>query len=178
MVAEPAQLWPQLDIRDPLGVWGARALVTGDASGGSIKVTCQAPAERSAAFVYTAYAVTLVQLTGTLLTIPLKMRILTNWPDISATAGVQGFATFRSANSNGDADFTAPKNGNSAALMFPNDRFILIFDPRQGAGVLNMIELEMGVNVNTDTYAFEAYGYYWDRSVLNAPGGPRHPGSA
>ncbi|KKL17299.1 hypothetical protein LCGC14_2486920, partial [marine sediment metagenome] len=62
--------------------------------------------------------------------------------------------------------------------MFPNDRFILIFDPRQGAGVLNMIELEMGVNVNTDTYAFEAYGYYWDRSVLNAPGGPRHPGSA
>jgi len=53
MVAEPAQLWPQLDIRDPLGVWGARALVTGDASGGSIKEKCQAPAERTAAFFFT-----------------------------------------------------------------------------------------------------------------------------
>lgn len=175
-----AQLWPQGDIRDPLGVWGAREGVTGDATGGSIKVTLQAPAPRGAAYIYTCYDVNIAILD---VAIPgsynAKMRLLTNWPDIDPLAGVQGYSS----------GFTFPVNvANNATepigtianeqVMSQNSRFILLFDPRPSAGVLDIVELELNTNTDTARHSFEGYGYYWDRSVLQAPGGPRHPGSA
>ncbi|MGR3295936.1 MAG: hypothetical protein ACUZ8A_06880, partial [Candidatus Bathyanammoxibius sp.] len=60
------------------------------------------------------------------------------------------------------------------------DRFLLLYDPRQPAslGNTNILELQLAVNTDLATYSFEAYGYYWDRSVMQTPGGPRHPGSS
>jgi len=176
----PAALWPQGDIRDPLGVWGSRQLLTGDATGGSIKSLAQANAAQSAAYLYTTYSVTVVRLTGTITGPGIKVRILTNWPDIDVVAGVQGYASAEVFALSGDTDFTAPISVQQAGSTFPsnpNTRFLLQFDPRPLNVALGLVEVEIGVNVDGDTFSFETYGYFWDRSVLNAPGGPRHPGA-
>ncbi len=171
-------LWPQGDIRDPLGVWGARLIVTGDATGGSIKVGVNAPARIAGAYIYTAYSAQVANLAQVALTL-IKMRLLTNWPDVDGVnAGVQGYASMIVLPLTGDADFTAPISGPSASLIQPADRYILLFDPRPVAGAFTIMELELGFNPDGIEVSFEAWGYYWDRSVLQAPGGLRHPGAS
>lgn len=174
----PTAMWPQGDIRDPLGIWGFRKGITGDASGGSLKVTAQAPAGQAAAYVYTCYSALIAQLTGTFTNATIKVRLLTNWPDVDPDPGVTGYSSAFAATLAGTAVFTAP-----GAMPFDHqliqtiERFLLLFDPRVSAAPLSLVELELGLNIDLATYSFEGYGYYWDRSVLNAPGGPRHPGS-
>lgn len=170
-------LWPQGDARDPLGVWGARHLVTGDATAGSIKVDVRAAAAIAGGYVYTCYSAIATRLDGNVDS-AVKCRLLTNWPDIDDDAGVQGYGTLRIVPQLGDPQFTAPTSGPRDVLVAPNDRFILLFDPRPVVGAFDIVALEMGENIDAAAYSFEAWGYYWDRSVLNAPGGPRHPGSA
>jgi len=173
-------LWPQGDIRDPLGVWGFRHLVTSDATSGGIKVTAQAAAGIEAAYVYTCYALTHAQLTGGQISPNIKARLLTNWPDMDTTAGVRAYATLRIAQENDGSSFTAPVAGLRASdfLVTPNERFLLLFDPRSRNVAIDLVEMELNANVDGDTNSFEGWGYYWDRSVLQAPGGPRHPGSS
>lgn len=171
-------LWPQGDVRDPLGVWGFRHGVTGDASGGSIKVIAQAPSGVNAAYLYTCYSALIAEL-DTLASVQGKCRLLTNWPNADLIVpGVQAYSTAITRTITGDADFTAPIAVPSEPFVNAADRFLLLFDPRPGAGDLSIVELELGVNTDTLTYSFEGYGYYWDRSVLQAPGGPRHPGAS
>jgi len=173
------QSWGQGDARDPLGVWGMRHGVTGDASGGGVKVIGSVPAGLAAAYVYTAYSAQIGQLTGAFTTTPAKLRLLTNWPNLSPVPGVQGYASLQVVNIAGDANFTSPLIGPfDGEFIKPNDRFILLYDPRPSAGQLDILEFEFGDNTNLATYSFEAYGYFWDRSVMNAPGGPRFPGSS
>jgi len=172
-------LWPQGDIRDPLGIWGFRLGVTGDASGGSIKVGARVPLEETGKYIYTCYSQLIAILTqATQASALAKGRLLTNWPNIDPQAGVQGYATARFVLLNNDSDFTAPKNIPDAPIVDPQDRFLLLFDPRPSADQITIVEQEIGINILDDTYSFEGYGYFWDRSVLNAPGGPRHPGAS
>lgn len=173
-----SQQWPQGDKRDPLGVWGVRHGVTGDASGGSIKVLYQVTSPKRAAFVYTCYAITFAQLTGAITADNIKCRLLTGWPNVDTQAGVQAFGTVRFNVLAGGSVFTAPLGGPSLSLVTPEQRFILLYDPRPSGEDLTIVEVEWPTNVNLATYSFEGYGYYWDRSVLQAPGGPRHPGSS
>jgi len=172
-----AQMFPQGDSRDPLGVWGVRHGVTGDATGGTIKVFYEVTSPKRAAFVYTCYALTFVQLTGTVDSARVKVRLLTGWPNVDPSTGVQAFATARFVNIFGNTGHTAPIAGPEEALVSPEQRFLLLFDPRPSGADLVIAELEWRVNQNLATYVFEGYGYYWDRAVMNAPGGPRHPGS-
>jgi len=178
-VVQAAQ-WPQGDIRDPLGVWGFRVGITGDATGGSIKAIAQVPRVEASAYIYTCYSLNYSQLTGTIVAVSIKARLLTNWPNVDPVAGIQGYATARIAAVGNDADFTPPIQAILADqdLVGPHGRFILLFDPRNRTEDLPLVEMELGVNTNLATYSFEGYGYFWDRSVLNAPGGPRHPGSS
>ena len=74
--------------------------------------------------------------------------------------------------------FTPPTFGAIRNPIGPADRFLLLFDPRQQGGDVDIVEIEFGENRDLATYSFEGYGYFWDRSVLDAPGGPRHPGSS
>ncbi len=172
-------LWPQGDIRDPLGVWGSRVGVTGDASGGSIKVGLLEVADRKAGLVYTCYSAHAAGLTGTFTDDAIKCRLLTNWPNVDIVSGVQGYATAIAGLLDFNTNFTAPNYVvNRQPLVTPNDRFLLLFDPRPSGPLATLVELEVTQNVDLATYAFEAYGYFWDRSVLNAPGGPRHPGAS
>ncbi len=176
------QSWPQGDVRDPLGIWGFRHGITGDATGGTIKVILAVLEAKRSAFVYTVYSAHIAQLTGVVGALNWKLRIQTNWPNIDVQAGVQAFSTLKIGNFNG-ATFTAPNMGPfppGGPMVEPNDRFILLYDPRQPAtlGSLPILEYELSGNVDTNTYSFEAWGYYWDRAVMQAPGGPRHPGSA
>jgi len=172
-------LWPQGDIRDPLGIWGARVQLTGDASAGSLKATIFVPAERKSAYIYTCYSAIIVQIAGSSLGFNAKIRLLANWPNIDPQAGVQGYATGISRATNADADFTPPNSLPDFNLIGPNDRFILLFDPRPIGDDLAIVEIESGNNPGVGTnFSAEAYGYFWDRSVLNAPGGPRHPGAS
>lgn len=161
-------------------MWGSRVIVTGDASGGGIKAFSFVPEERRAAYVYTCYAVTPVQLTGTVAGGQVaKCRLLTNWPDIDPiNVGVQGYSTWFAAALAGNSSLTAPLFGpGEYGLITANMRYILLFDFRPTAGNMNILELEYSDNNLNDTYAFEAYGYFWDRAVLDTPGGLRHPGS-
>jgi len=180
---QQSQLFIQGDARDPLGVWGARVGVTGDASGDDhVKATIIVPADRKASYIYTAYSVTAVIITVPVsigLPFLVKCRLLTGWPNISPGAGVEAYSTMRIAEIEGSGNLSAPIAAPTTPILAPNDRFLLLFDPRsQGATGFPMIELEIQDNTDTATYAFEAYGYFWDRSVLQAPGGPRHPGAA
>jgi len=173
-----AQLFPQGDIRDPLGVWGARLGVVGDATAGSIAVTLRVPGARGAAYLYTCYSVNVSQLTGIVSGTLVSIRLLTGWPNIDeATDGVQAYG------SNFTATWAAgtgpgPIAGFQTQPLSPLDRFLLLFDPRPTAGDFDVVALGLNDNTNLATYVFEGYGYFWDRSVLNAPGGPRHPGSS
>ena len=172
-------LWPRGDARDPLGIWGARGGVTGDASGGSTKITIQVPAGRKSAFVYTVYAVNPTILNGTNVATTTKVRLLTNWPNIDPQAGVQAFSRLRLGNLNGALAFTDPQLGPFLTdFLQPNDRFILLYDPRPIGGAMSIIEFEMDRNILAEVSSFEAYGYYWDRNVMATPGGPRHPGAS
>lgn len=171
-------LWPQGDIRDPLGVWGTRLPVTGDATGGGIKVASQAPAGIAGAYVYTVYSA-LIAILALDVNIEVKARLLTNWPDVDPlNPGVQGYGSAFTTTLAGATNFTAPNSVPERALIQPQDRYVLLFDPRPVAGAFSILELEINENTDTRLYTFEAWGYYWDRSVLNAPGGLRHPGAS
>jgi len=107
-----------------------------------------------------------------------KCRILTNCPNVDRAEGINAFATLRIAGIVGDLTFTDPlaaAGQGGERLYEPNDRFILIYDPRSTAGVLSIMELEISDQVNLTVYAFETYGYFWDRAVMHTPGRPRHP---
>jgi len=174
-----SQLWPQGDARDPLGVWGLRVPVTGDASGGSIKVEVQVPAAKRAAFVYTCYSVNIAKLAGLVATESAKVRLLTNWPNVDAQEGVQGYSSLFLTSWSAPLGMSSPIGGlASTSPLQPNDRFILLYDPSPSNAVMVIVELEVNDNVLAETWSFEAYGYYWDRSVMNTPGGPRHPGAS
>jgi len=175
-----SQLWPQGDIRDPLGVWGARLPVTGDASAGEIKVNIVAAQAERAAYIYTCYsAVMAVLLSPGGVQLGAVCRLLTNWPDIDPIAGVQGYGSAILRTIAISTAMTAPLGAPAEPLINPADRFLLLFDPRpQPSTDLAIVELKLANQVNNDLYSFEAYGYYWDRSVLDAPGGLRHPGAS
>jgi len=174
-------LWPQGDARDPLGVWGARTVLVGDASGGIIKAFIQVAQDRRRSRIYTAYSAQVSVVDASLNAATLvKLRLLTNWPDIDeVNPGVQGFGTFKYARIQVPANTTAPGRGALDPLLNPQDRFILLFDPGVVDASNPMVIMEMELDANSDgaDFAFEAYGYYWDRGVLSTPGGPRHPGS-
>jgi len=156
-----------------------RLLVTGDASGNPITVGYRIPLGKTGAFVYTCYRLTATLLTGS----PtgnenLKVRLLTNWPNISDVAGVQGFGTLNIYDLRSDSLLTPGESAPERPIVEANDRFMLLYDPRARQADMNIAEIVWSDNQDAATYAFEGYGYYWDRSVLNAPGGPRHPGSS
>lgn len=176
---QETQLWPQQDARSPLGVWGARSAITGDASGGSVRGRFFVPAARRTAFVYTCYQVTMAAVSGTISAQNLKCQLLTNWPNVDPQAGIQGFSTLRLTNILTSTTFSnVPTGGPAENMLSENDRFILLFDPSGRAGDMFIVQLEFAINDNTIPYIFEAYGYYWDRSVMLTPGGPRHPGAS
>jgi len=173
------ELWPQRDARDPLGIWVRRFAVVGDASGGSITTQFSAPANRRASFVFACYSVTALQNSGTAAATTVQVRLLTNWPDADPEPGVSGFSTAINNVTLTDADLTGQISVPSRNLIGPNDRFILLHDPRQNPnlGTLVIVEVQWGINVLNNIYSFEVMGYYWDRAVMTTPGGPRHPGS-
>lgn len=176
----PAQMWPQQDARDPLGIWGFRLGITGDATGGLISMQAQAPAGLAAAYVYTVYSLNASQLTGTIETSArIRSRLLTNWPNVDAVAGVQGYGSARFCTTITNVDFGAPVQGvfGGDALVTAAERFMLLFDPRPSGGTLDLVDLAYTDNADGATYSFEGWGYFWDREVLQTPGGPRHPGS-
>ena len=179
-----AQLWPQGDARDPLGTWACRVAVIGDASGGTIKVTVSVPQARRSAYVYAHYSAQLTQFgAAAVAQANVKVRILQNWPNSDAQAGVNAYSTAKFVNWTGSSTLTDPTGmptgiSNIVPWIAEIERFLLCYDPRQGvAGPLDILELEILQNTDLVTYAFEAMGYYWDRSAMNAPGGPRHPGA-
>lgn len=173
-------LWAQRDARDPLGVWAARNTVGGDGSG-HVAANIVVPAARRRSHIYTCIHAITVLVGGTQeLGGILKCRLLTNWPDAtSEVAGVTGFATYRTTPTELMANARLPNSGPARPFLEPNDRYVLLFDPSVVAvgSDMTIVEIDRDMSIATATYAFEAYGYYWDRGVLDAPGGPRHPGA-
>jgi len=176
----PQQTWPQGDVRDPLGIWGFRTSVSGDASAGTINLVARVEAGQAPAYVYTVYGLTVTQLTGAITAELVKIRLLTNWPNVDRQAGVQGYGSVRMVTISGSSGHTDELTGwlEAGVGVDPLQRFILLYDPRGSDTVLDLIAFQLPTNVNPSTFSFEGYGYYWDRSVLQAPGGPRHPGSS
>jgi len=174
----PAAQWPQGDIRDPLGVWGMRQGITADATGGELTVNVTVPSGRGAAYVYTIYSAQISKLTGAVAQSEGRVRILTSWPNVDPLAGVQAYGSDKMFLFRAPTGLAAPIVGPEPHLIQHADRFLLCFDPRPSAGALVILQLTATPNTDLETWSFEAYGYFWDRSVLQAPGGPRHPGSS
>ena len=173
-----AELWPQGDARDPLGIWGGRHLTVGDATGGETKVTFFQEASQRSAYVYTCHAVTIAHLTGASVAQSVGIRLLTNWPNIDPQAGVQGFSTGFGSFMRTSGDFTTPPIAQIEANNLGSLQYVILFDPRQSGINLDLVELKHSENLENSTYSFEVYGYFWDREVMNTPGGLRHPGSS
>ncbi len=180
VILQQAAQWPQGDIRDPIGVWGAKWIVLGDASGDEIEVTINTPLGAAAAFVYTLYDVNIEHSAGALVSNALMMQWFTGWPDVEAAAGVEAAHTNVVGVIQGDAGLgSAPIGAINAngPLWRSEQRFLLSFDPRFGHQSSRTLAIIKLVNIGVGTnYTGFLYGYYWDRSVMNAPGGPRHPG--
>jgi len=174
-----SQMWPQQDARDPLGMWGARAAVTGDATGGQTEFTYNVPANKAGRFIYACYGATFVQTTNliALASQTVMLRLLTNWPNIDPQPGVQGFSTSIARTMQSDADLGAPNAAPDDQLLGPLDRFILLFAPASFGVSVDIMSIRLAENLSTEIFVSEAYGYYWDREVMNQPGGPRHPGA-
>lgn len=174
-------LWPQGDARDPLGVWTARGTVTGDASAGVLTGIIVVPQARRRSYMYTLYGLTQARTSGSTETATqMKVRLLTNYPDASPDVpGVQGFASWLRVPITVIANTTPPNAGGDLPMISPEQRYILLFDPAQVSPLTDMpiISVERDANVDGIVVITEAWGYYWDRSVMNTPGGPRHPGS-
>jgi len=164
--------------RDPLGLWGGRVGVTGDVSGGVIEASFFVPAAIKSAYVYACYGITYAKLSGAAAIKVSKVRLLTNWPNVDVLAGIQGYSTLRLGTTRGTSSFTAPIMGIEGESLGPTDRFVLLYDPRPIGGDMTIVQIGVEDNESAQTYAFECYGYFWDRSVMDTPGGPRHPGSA
>ena len=176
-----SQQWPQHDIRDPLGVWGGRNSIVGDATAELfVKTDFVVPADKKAAYVYACYSANASAITvAATVAFTSRIRLLTNWPNITLEAGVQGYGNNQGSEMITLTASSAPQSSIRQQLVGPNDRFMLLYDPRsQGTAPITIVSLEINGNTLNDVYAFELWGYYWDRSVLQAPGGPRHPGAS
>jgi len=174
------QTFIQGDARDPLGIWGFRHVATGDASAGALTTRVRVAAAKRAAFVYNVEGVNLsiISAFASHTTPKGSVRLLTNWPNVDPGPGVTAFATHQTRAIIGDSLFAAPEASTETPLLAPNDRFILLWDPRHIEADMDIVEMAIVDNVLAATYAFEVYGYYWDREVMEVPGGPRYPGSA
>ena len=173
---ENFNLWRQGDVRDPLGIWYGRAGVTGDASGDGIQMRFNVPAANRGAHVHFCYDANFGQLTGTADLATTNIRLLTNWPDATpGVVGLQGYGSNLALALAADNAIT-PISGFTTPPISPNQRFIPLWTV-QGSD-LAIVEINFGGNTDLATYTFETFGYYWDRAILDAPGGPRHPGSA
>lgn len=173
-----SELWPQRDARDPLGIFGWRLTIPTDASGGSVKCSVDIEAGKRHAFVWKIFDMVIAQITGGALATNAKLRILTNWPNIDPQPGIQAYSTLWVGSMGGNNSLTPPNTGIfDVSPLNGQQKDILIYDPSTTAGIMPIAEQEV---VNTDglTYSFEGYGYYWDRSVMNTPGGPRNPGTS
>lgn len=171
------QLFVQRDGRDPLGVWGHRGTVVGDASGGTIKQGLTILALGDAGRIYTCYSVAINKETGVDAAAAGKVRLLTNFPPMDRAGGTTAFGSARRVTVNAGTGFSAPILMIDAGDfgITPQERFVLLFGPQAGANV-NIVELEINENEDLAVYTFEGYGYFWDRQVLYVAGGPRHPG--
>lgn len=170
-------LWPQRDARDPLGIFGWRVSQAGDASSGSNKIVVEVAEALRHAYVYKIYDMIIAQTVG-ITTTSAKMRILSNWPNVDPDPGIQAYAALWVGIINGATLFTAPRAGFFDTNPFAgNSKEILIYDPSTRIGAMQIAEQEV-VNTDVTTYSFEGYGYYWDRSVMGTPGGPRNPGTS
>lgn len=174
-----AAIFRPRDLRDPLGVWGGRAGLTGNGTGGQLSVQFNAPDDNAGAYVYTCHSANAGQLTGILASTGVKLRLLTNWPNIDPQPGVQGYNAVHMGVTRTQDEATGQRSAPTNTTLFeiPNMKTILLFDPRPSAGAITLVEIEWNENTDLATYVFECYGYYWDRQVMNIPGGLRHPGS-
>lgn len=165
------------DQRDPLGVWAAREQVTGDASGGIQQVDIQVPANVRAGFVYNCQAAEMIGPDPSAMT-SVTVRLLTNWPP-SDSPGVAG-ADFHVNSPIGSFGDGSSKSGSNTGQPFINAALmkVLLFDPRSNplAGV-NLLEIWSSANTLAEPRIGTAWGYYWDRGVMDVPGGPRFPGA-
>ena len=172
------QLWPQRDARDPLGVWGGLSVVTGDVSGAPITLFIQASSEIRAAYVYNIVSCGFQKVAGTAGAFSIRRRIITHWPDINLDPGIVAFEDIIVGITRGVDGIGDPETaGDRPWIVSPEDK-MLIFDPRSSPNNMTIVEFAINDNENTITYRAQAYGYFWDRSVMETPGGPRFPGSS
>lgn len=174
-----SELWPQRDARDPLGLFGWRVTQAGDGTGGGNKVIVEIASSRRHAYVYKIYDMVIAQTVGAVASRTAKVRILTNWPNIDLEPGIQSYGSLWVGEHSGtSAGLTVPQSGFFRQTPFAgNYKDLLIFDPSTQTGPMAIAELEIA-NVDVTTFSFEGYGYYWDRSVMGTPGGPRNPGTS
>lgn len=174
-----APIFRPRDLRDPLGVWTGRIGVTGDASGGGIKVGFTVPEENAGAHVHTFYSFNSGQLTGILEAVGTSLRLITNWPNSDPVAGIQGYDVMVMGVDRTQTENTGQRSAptNTSMLFVENARFIPLYDPRPSAGQITIVEIQRNDNTDLATYVFQVFGYYWDRQVMDTPGGLRHPGT-
>lgn len=162
----PAQYFRRGDPRDPLGIWAARVVATGDATGGNTLITLYAPERhwRSFAFGLDAASFECTAAPGN----PIFLW-RAQWPPAGLT-GTAAVVLFRLVTA---AGITSTGFSPSTDHMEPGWNRVLNFWPGTGTGDLMLCQWHFPSNVNLATYTVHATGPFWARDAINAPGGPR-----
>ncbi len=165
----------QGDARDPLGIWGGATSQVNSGSGGSTRITFRVgTTDSNLSSVFAISGLSVLQESGTPRSDLVKFRMFTNWPSVDFQAAITPFNSAHAAVFVGSTLFTggvavAPFNDTVPAI-----RGLLSWDPRGLSQPLLLCEFEMA-NISGTTVLVSVQGYFWDRAVLNTPGGPRFP---
>jgi len=168
-------LFKQRDGRDVLGIWNLTHDITGDATGGSIKLAIL-PNSPDRIFNVVALGLSVSQLVASAIG---KFRYLCNFPPASVTQGRDSTDFTRSFTISQSADLTTPGDNWAAGNnQDPGWDKLLLWGSALPGVISAILELESGDNTLNETYFFDAWGYFWDRNVMYEPGGPRFPGAS
>jgi len=167
-------IFKQRDSRDPLGIWAFRSEQAGTATGGVFKVQVQSDEVDR---IFTCVGLNLTA-DGITVAVQGKYRLLCNQPPADLEGGQAGVSIARNIDVTNFSNATAPADNWDAISPYESQlEHILLFGGVQSSrDPQNILEMECGGNALTVTYFFEATGYFWDRQILESPGGPRWPG--
>lgn len=157
--------------REPRGHCGLAFSFLGDASGGSATCNLAIPFSRSEDRVFMLKALKMRATTD-----PGQGHIICNlqWPFLQVQ-GAGPVVLVHAFDFNVEATLGTFNSGDAGIETWPEWCRSLIFQTNLGSAVYWPVQAVWGTNTNATTYLIDCWGYWWDKTVIGLPGGPRIP---
>ncbi len=157
---------------NPRGHCGIAFSALGDASGGSVTVNLVIPFDRAEDRVFMLKALKMRATSD-----PGQGHVVCNlqWPFLQIQ-GSGPVVLVQAFNFNVEATLGTFNSGSDeGAETWPEWCRSLIFQTNLGSALYRPIQAVWGTNTEFTTYLIDAWGYWWDKTVIARPGGPNIP---